>query len=49
MFFARRNEVNTEALRRIEELYAIEASIRGKPPDERLRIRSSRRGTYALD
>ncbi|MDR6496838.1 transposase [Paraburkholderia terricola] len=39
LFVARRNEVNTEALRRIGELYAIEASIRGKPPDERRRVR----------
>lgn len=29
----------TEALRRIGELYAIEAQIRGQPPDERKRIR----------
>lgn len=29
----------TEALRRIGELYAIEAQIRGQPPDERQRIR----------
>jgi transposase len=29
----------TEALRRIGELYAIEAQIRGQPPDERRRIR----------
>jgi transposase len=39
LFIARRNEVNTEALRRIGELYAIEAAIRGKPPDERRRVR----------
>src|SRR5580698_1462550 len=39
LFVARRNEVNTEALRRIGELYAIEAAVRGKPPDERRRIR----------
>jgi hypothetical protein len=38
-FVARRNEVNTEALRRIGELYAIETAIRGKPPDERRRVR----------
>jgi transposase len=29
----------TEALRRIGELYAIEAQIRGQPPDCRKRIR----------
>ncbi|CAH2896420.1 MAG: Mobile element protein [uncultured Paraburkholderia sp.] len=39
LFVARRNEVNTEALRRIGELYAIETAIRGKPPDERRRVR----------
>ena len=39
LFVARRNEVNIEALRRIGKLYAIEAAIRGKPPDERRRVR----------
>lgn len=39
LFVARRNEVNTQALRRIGELYAIEAAMRGKPPDERRRVR----------
>jgi transposase len=39
LFVACRNEVNTEALRRIGELYAIEAAIRGKPPDVRRRVR----------
>jgi transposase len=39
LFVARRNEVNTEALRQIGEPYAIEAAIRGKPPDERRRVR----------
>lgn len=29
-----KHDVSTEALRRIGELYAIEAKIRGKPPDE---------------
>jgi transposase len=42
LFVARKNEVNTEALRRIGELYAIEAEIRGKPPDERWRVRKER-------
>jgi transposase len=37
--FVPRNEVNTEALRQIGELYAIEAASRGKPPDERRRVR----------
>ena len=32
-------EHTTEILRRIGELYAIEAQIRGKPPDERQRAR----------
>jgi len=31
-----------EALQRIAELYAIEGEIRGRPPDERLALRSSR-------
>ncbi len=31
--------VATEAVRRIGELYEIEATIRGTPPDERLRVR----------
>jgi transposase len=32
----------TEALRRIAELYVIEAEIRGKPPDERRQARQTR-------
>lgn len=32
----------TEALRRIAELYVIEAEIRGKPPDERRQVRQAR-------
>lgn len=32
----------TEALERIGTLYGIEADIRGKPPDERLRLRQER-------
>ncbi|EEA01805.1 conserved hypothetical protein [Burkholderia sp. H160] len=39
LFVARRNEVDSEALHRIGELYAIEAAIRGKPPDMRRRVR----------
>jgi transposase len=42
LFVARKNEVNTEALRRIGELYAIEAEIRRKPPDDRWRVRQER-------
>ncbi len=36
---ARASTLTAEALRRIGELYAIETPIRGKPPDERWRIR----------
>lgn len=36
---ARPSTITAEALRRIGELYAIEAPIRGKPPDERERVR----------
>lgn len=38
---ARPSTVTAEALRRIGQLYAIEARIRGKPPDERCRIRQA--------
>ncbi|MGE5622645.1 MAG: IS66 family transposase [Bacillota bacterium] len=38
---ARPSTVTAEALRRIGQLYAIEAKIRGKPPDERRRIRQA--------
>ncbi len=34
--------VATEAVRRIGELYEIEATIRGRPPDERLQVRRTR-------
>jgi transposase len=34
--------LTTEALRRIAELYLIEAVIRGKPPDERRSVRQAR-------
>lgn len=36
---ARPSTLTAEALRRIGELYGIETTIRGKPPDERRRIR----------
>ena len=39
---ARPSPLTTEALRRIAELYVIEADIRGKPPDERLLTRRER-------
>lgn len=38
---ARPSPVTAEALRRIGEVYAIEAKIRGKPPDERRRVRQA--------
>jgi transposase len=39
---ARPSALTTEALRRIGELYVIEAEIRGKPPDERQPVRQAR-------
>lgn len=39
---ARPSPLTTEALRRIAELYLIEAEIRGKPPDERRSVRQAR-------
>jgi transposase len=39
---ARPSALTTEALRRISELYVIEAEIRGKPPDERQLVRQAR-------
>lgn len=39
---ARPSAVTAEALRRIGELYVIEADIRGKPPDQRLQARQTR-------
>ena len=39
---ARPSAITTEALRRIAELYVIEAEIRGKPPHERQLVRQSR-------
>jgi transposase len=38
---SRPSALTTEALRRIAELYAIEAEIRGKPPDERRQVRQA--------
>lgn len=38
----RPTEMTQEALRRIAELYAIEAEIRGSPADERLTVREAR-------
>jgi len=39
---ARPSAITTEALRRIAELYVIEAEIRGKPPHERQQVRQQR-------
>ena len=39
----------TEALRRIALLYAVEEEIRGKPPDERARVRQARAGPVLED
>ena len=41
---ANQSPVAAEALERIGALYAIEADIRGKPPDERAAIRQARAG-----
>ena len=38
---ARPNDFNKEALKRIAELYVVEAEVRGKPPDERSRYRQA--------
>jgi transposase len=42
LYEAHRSPVAEEALKRIGELYGIEKAIRGRPPDERLRIRQAR-------
>ena len=39
---ARPSAITTEALRRVAELYVIEAEIRGKPPHERQQVRQQR-------
>jgi transposase len=41
---AHRSPIAEEALRRIGELYGIEKTIRGRPPDERLEIRDAQSG-----
>jgi transposase len=38
---ARPSALTTEALRRIAELYAVEAEIRGEPPDKRRQVRQA--------
>ncbi|RKP43488.1 IS66 family transposase [Pararobbsia silviterrae] len=42
LYVARPNALNTEALKRIGELYEIEEAIRGKSPDERRAYRQER-------
>ena len=39
---ARPSTITTEALRRVAELYVIEAELRGKPPHERQQVREQR-------
>ena len=46
---ARPSALTTEALRRIGELYAIEADIRGKPADERRQVRQARAGPLLVE
>lgn len=46
---ARPSALTTEALRRIGELYAIETTIRGKPTDERRRIRQQQAKPLLVD
>ncbi len=42
LHLAHASPIAAEAMKRIAELYAIEGEIRGRPPDERLALRSSR-------
>ena len=44
-----KSPIAEEALRRIQELYAIEASIMGKPPDIRLAVRQSQAAPLLAD
>lgn len=46
LYVARPSAITTEALRRIGELYGIEAEIRGKPPHERQLVRQQRAALY---
>lgn len=39
-----KSPIASEALRRIQSLYAIEDDVRGRPPDERRRVREKRAG-----
>lgn len=49
LYVKKKTAVNTEALRRIAELFAIEAEIRGKPPDVRRDVRRARAGPLLQD
>ena len=42
LHLAHASPIAAEAMKRIAELYAIEGEIRGRPPEERLALRSSR-------
>lgn len=42
LYVKKKTAVNTEALERIAELFALEAEIRGKPPDVRRQVRQAR-------
>ncbi|MBM3359666.1 MAG: IS66 family transposase [Betaproteobacteria bacterium] len=44
LYQANQSPVAAEALERIGALYAIEAEIRGRPPDERAKLRQARAG-----
>jgi transposase len=41
-YVAKQSPIAAEALRRIRELYEIEADVRGCMPEERARVRRSR-------
>lgn len=49
LYVKKKTAVNTEALARIAELFAIEAEIRGKPPEVRCQVRQARAGPLLRD
>lgn len=49
VYVRKRTAVNTEALARIAELFAIEAEIRGRPADIRRTVRQARAGPLLQD
>lgn len=49
LYVKKKTTVNTEALARIAALFAIEAEIRGKPPDVRRGVRQARVGPLLQD